>query len=150
MTQTGDAADAGGQAPDGSFILVRMHEQDLAIVKALVPIAWADGVFADREREMLDALLEAYGALPDDRKALYAYAEKRRTLDDIDPQDLSTDDRRVLLQHAVLLAFSDGELSKDEADVLTALSAKLRIPEAEAKSIVDAASARARSSLHLL
>ena len=39
-----------------------MHEQDLAIVKGLVSVAWADGVFAEREREMLDALLEAYGA----------------------------------------------------------------------------------------
>jgi len=127
-----------------------MHEQDQAIVKALVSVAWADGVFAEREREMLDALLDAYGALPAERTALYAYATQRRTLDDIEPQDLSADDRRVLLQHAVLLSFADGDLSKEEAEVLAALAAKLRIPDAEAKALIDAGTARAKASLHLL
>jgi tellurite resistance protein len=127
-----------------------MHDQDLAIVKALVSVAWADGVFAEREREMLDALLDAYGAAPSEREAVNAYAALPRTLDDIDPQDLSTDDRRVLLQHAVLLSFADGDLSKEEAALLTDLSAKLRIPEKEAKSLIEAGTARAKASLHLL
>jgi tellurite resistance protein len=127
-----------------------MHEQDQAIVKALVSVAWADGVFADREREMLDALLDAYGAVPAERAALHIYAAERRTLDDIDPQELSADDRRVLLQHAVLLSFADGDLSKEESELLAALSAKLRIPDAEARALIDAGTARARSSLHLL
>jgi uncharacterized tellurite resistance protein B-like protein len=127
-----------------------MHDQDLAIVKALVSVAWADGVFAEREREMLDALLDAYGAAPSEREAVNAYAALPRTLDDIDPQDLSADDRRVLLQHAVVLSFADGDLSKEEAELLTTLSAKLRIPEKEAKTLIEAGSARAKSSLHLL
>jgi uncharacterized tellurite resistance protein B-like protein len=127
-----------------------MHEQDLAIVKALVSVAWADGVFAERERAMLDALLDAYGAGAEDRSAVYAYAETRRTLDDVDPQDLSADDRRILLQHAVLLTFADGEQSKEEADLLVALSTKLRIPEPEAQTLIEAGADRAKKSLHLL
>ena len=127
-----------------------MHDQDLAIVKALVSVAWADGVFAEREREMLDALLDAYGAAPSEREAVNAYAALPRTLDDIDPQDLSADDRRVLLQHAVLLSFADGDLSKEEAELLTTLAAKLRIPEQEAKSLIEAGTTRAKASLHLL
>ena len=127
-----------------------MHEQDLAIVKALVSVAWADGVFAERERAMLDALLDVYGATPEDRSAIYAYAETRRTLDDIDPQDLSAEDRRILLQHAVLLTFADGEQSNEETDLLAALWAKLRIPEAEARTLLEAGAERAKKSLHLL
>ena len=127
-----------------------MHDQDLAIVKALVSVAWADGVFAEREREMLDALLDAYGAVAEERKAVYAYAEQRRTLEDIDPQDLSADDRRILLQHAVLLTFADGDQSQEELDMLTALSAKLRIPEPEARTLLDAGAERAKKALHLL
>jgi uncharacterized tellurite resistance protein B-like protein len=127
-----------------------MHDQDLAIIKALVSVAWADGVFAEREREMLDALLEAYGASPEERKSVYVYADRRRTLDDIDPQELSADDRRMLLQHAVLMTFADGDQSKDELDLLTALSAKLRIPEPEARALLDAGAERAKKSLHLL
>jgi uncharacterized tellurite resistance protein B-like protein len=127
-----------------------MHEQDLAIVKALVSVAWADGVFAVREQEMLGALLDAYGATPAEREVLQAYAAQKRSIDDIDPQDLSAADRRVLLQHAVLLTFADGDQSQDEVDLLNALAAKLRIPEAEAKELVAAAGARAKKSLSLL
>ena len=127
-----------------------MHEQDLAIVKALVSVAWADGVFAEREREMLRALLDAYGAQPEERSAVEAYAAERRTLDDINPQDLSADDRRTLLGHAVLLAYADGNLSKEEAEILAALAAKLRIPEPEAKTLFATAADRAKQAMHLL
>jgi uncharacterized tellurite resistance protein B-like protein len=121
-----------------------MHEQDLAIVKALVPVAWADGVFAEREREMLDALLDAYNATDDERRMLREYAGQRRTLDDIDPQELSSDDRRVLFQHAVLLTFADGAQSADEVDLLKALAKKVRLPDDEAAALLTAGAERAK------
>lgn len=127
-----------------------MHEQDLAIVKALVSVAWADGLFAEQERQMLGALLEAYGATSEERDAIHAYAGQRRTLDDIDPQELSADDRRILLQHAVLVTFADGHQAKAEAEMIAALAAKLRIPEQEAKALIGASVERAKKSLHLL
>ena len=127
-----------------------MHDQDLAIVKALVSVAWADGVFAERERAMLDALLDAYGASAADRDTLHSYAEQRRSLDDIDVQELSADDRRILLQHAVVLTFADGDQSPEELDLLAALASKLRIPEPEARALLDAGAARAKKALHLL
>jgi uncharacterized tellurite resistance protein B-like protein len=127
-----------------------MHQQDIAIVKALIPVAWADGVFADREKEMLDALLDAYGATDKEKEIIHEYAEKQRTVDDIDLQELSADDRRVLLQHAVLLTFADGDQSPEEATLLDILSKRLRIPDDEAKTLVRAASERAKKYLHLI
>jgi tellurite resistance protein len=127
-----------------------MHGQDAAIIKALVPVAWADGVFAEREREMLDALLDAYCADDREKESILEYAAERKTLDDIDLQELSADDRRVLLQHAVLLSFADGDQSPEELATLDALARKLRIPEAEAQSLFEASAARARRLLHLL
>ncbi len=122
----------------------------MAIVKALVPVAWADGTFAQTEKEMLDALLDAYEATDAEKKALREYAKEKRTLDDIQLQDLSASDRRVLLQHAVLLTFADGKQAAEEAKFLQDLSAKLRIPEAEAKAVVAEAEARAKKHLKLL
>ncbi|MGO8996325.1 MAG: TerB family tellurite resistance protein [Polyangiaceae bacterium] len=127
-----------------------MHEQDIAIVKALVPVAWADGEFADQEMETLDALLDAYSATEEERKALKEYAKVKRTLDDIELQELSADDRRVLLQHAVLLSFADGKQTPDEVELLEKLAAKLKIPDAEAKAFMKAAAERAQKFLHLL
>ena len=86
-----------------------MHEQEYAIVHALVPVAWADGNFDAKEKEMLEALLDAYGASEEQKTQLREYAKEKRTLDDIHLQDLSAADRRVLLQNAVLMSFADGE-----------------------------------------
>jgi tellurite resistance protein len=127
-----------------------MHEEDFAIVKALVPMAWADGEFAAQEKETLDALLDAYEASDEEKATIAAYAKERRTLDDINLQDLSADDRRVLLRHAVLLSFADGKQSPDEVEFLDKLAAKLKIPESEAKTIFAAGAARAKTFLHLL
>jgi uncharacterized membrane protein YebE (DUF533 family) len=127
-----------------------MHDQDAAIIKALVPVAWADGKFAEREREMLDALLDAYCADDREKEALLEYAAQPKTLDDIDLQELSADDRRVLLQHAVLLSFADGDQSAEELAMVEALAKKLRIPDAEAKTLIDASASRAKKLLHLI
>jgi tellurite resistance protein len=131
-------------------MLVGMHEQEYAIVRALVPVAWADGEFADKEKEMLEALLDAYGATDDQEKHLREYAKEKRTIDDIDLQELSAADRRVLLQNAVLVSFADGEQHPSEAKLLLDLAAKLRIPEAEAKAVMAEAEARAKKHLTLL
>ena len=127
-----------------------MHAQDIAIVKALVPVAWADGTFAAQEREMLDALLDAYDASDDEKKDLRKYAAEKRSLDDIDLQELSSDDRRVLLNHAVLLTFADGDQDKAELEFLQKLTEHLRIPDAEAKALIDAGAERAKKFLNLL
>ena len=127
-----------------------MHEQDLAIVKALVPVAWADGEFAEREKETLEALLDVYGATAEEKAALREYAKEKRTLEDIDLRDLSADDRRVLLQHAVLLSFADGDQSDRERAFLDRLVTKLKIPRADAEAMMKSAAERAERLLHLL
>jgi uncharacterized tellurite resistance protein B-like protein len=127
-----------------------MHEQDLAIVKALVPVAWADGVFAEREKEMLDALLDAYHATDSEKSSILEYAKEKRTLDDIEIQELSADDRRVLLNHAVLLSFADGDQSTEELELLKALAKRLRISDEECEALVKVGSERAKKYLNLL
>ncbi len=124
-----------------------MHEQDLAIVKGLVSVAWADGHVTSEESEVITALLEAFKATPSERRELELYARSPRTIDDVPITDLSYDDRRVLLQHAVLVTYADGEHGPAEAEMLKSLCDKLRIPDVEAKGIIDVASRRAREML---
>ena len=120
-----------------------MHDDDKAIVRALVPVAWADGTFHAKEREMFDALLDAYGASADERAELHAYAAQKREVADIDVQTLSAEDRRVVLQHAVLLAHVDGDYSADEASMMKDVAKQLRIPDDEATTLIATSSARA-------
>jgi len=127
-----------------------MHEQDMAIVKALVPVAWADGVFAETEKQMLDALLDAYRATDEEKEIIREYAEKKRTIDDIQLQELSADDRRTLFQHAVLLTYADGDQSADEVTFLAGLAKRLRIADEERDTLMKAGGERAKKYLHLI
>ncbi len=127
-----------------------MHDQDFAIVRALVPVAWADGVFAEKEKETLEALLDAFGADDVEKEKIRAFSESKKTLDDINLQELSADDRRILLQHAVLLSFADGVQDDSERKFLDELVVRLKIAKDEAKAIMDASAARAKKFLNLL
>ncbi len=127
-----------------------MHESAYAIAKSLVSVAWADGEYADAEKQMLSAVFDAFGATEKETLDLHAYATERRTLEDVPLQDLSAADRRVLLQYAVFLSYADGHQSPDEVAFLTELAAKLRIADEEAKSLMEAARVRAEAHKHLL
>lgn len=124
-----------------------MHEQDLAMVKGLVSVAWADGRVSGEESEMIAALLDAFQATPSEKREVENFAKTSRTIDDVPVTDLSYDDRRVLLQHAVTIMHVDGEQHEAERKILDALCEKLRIPALEAKGIIDAAERRVREML---
>ena len=121
-----------------------MHEQNKAIIQALVPVVWADGVFADQEKQVLDALLEAFEATPEEAEELRAFASTPKSIADIPITELSYDDRRVLLQHAVLLSHADGEPSEPEVNLIDEMVEKLRIPLDEATALREVATARAK------
>ncbi len=105
-----------------------MHDQNMAILKSLVSVAWADGRVADEELEVIEALLQAFNASPSEAVELREYAKQKRTIDDVPVTDLSFDDRRVLLQHAVLLTYIDGEQADTEKQLVEQLCDRLRIP----------------------
>jgi tellurite resistance protein len=127
-----------------------VHQQDLAIVKGLVSVAWADGRIAAEESEIIASVLDAYQATPTERREVALFAAKPRTLADVPIHELSHDDRRVLLQHAVLVSFVDGTQHEKEKRLLDELCEVLRIPAVEARGIVRAAEERAKSMLNVL
>jgi len=127
-----------------------MHDENLAILRGLVPVAWADGTFAEPEKEVIEGLLQAFEATPEEAEQVREWAKTPRTADDIPVSELSYDDRRVLLQHAVLLSHADGDPSKPELDLIAAMVTKLRIPADEAKALLEAATERAKRYMNLL
>jgi len=127
-----------------------MHEENLAILKALVPVAWADGKFADEEKETLEGLLMAFDATASEAQELREWAKTPRTIEDIPLTDLSFDDRRVVLQHAVFLSHADGDYSEPEKKLIAEMIKKLRIEDQEASSLIEVATARAKKYLNLI
>lgn len=127
-----------------------MHSENAAILKALVSVAWADGDYGPQEREMLDALLVAFDATEEQAKDIRSYAEVKRTLEDVPIEELSADDLRVLVQHAVLLTFIDGHQNEKEKAFVLELARYIGIPDAEATQLVQVAEERAKRNLRLL
>lgn len=127
-----------------------MHEQNLAIVKGLVCVAWADGKVAAEESQVIDALLQVFQATPSEAHEIRLFARQPRTLDDVPLTDLAADDRRVLLHYSVLVTFVDREQSDAEREFLGRLASRLNLPVGESERIVSAAEAQAQSLSHLL
>ncbi|MBK9266547.1 MAG: TerB family tellurite resistance protein [Polyangiaceae bacterium] len=122
----------------------------MAVLKSLVSVAWADGTFADAEKEMVDALIAAFEASDEEAKEIRDYAGQKRSLDDMPIFDLNADDRRVLLQHAVLLTYVDGEQHEAEKDFIGKMCKTLEIPDQEAQGLIGLAEERAKRFLNLL
>lgn len=122
----------------------------MAILKSLVAVAWADGKVAEEEREVIEALLQAFDATEAESLFIQSYSAEPKSLADIPLTDLSSDDRRVLLQHAVFLTYIDGHQDEKERELLTALSAQLHIPDAERDQIIQLATDRAKRFLNIL
>ncbi len=128
----------------------RMQPHVEATVKALVAVAWADGKVEQSERDVIEGLLAAFQVSGDEAEALRKWAASPRTLDDIDLTELSAQDRRMLLQHAVVVTYVDGEQSDSEQALLRELAERLHVPEQEAASLLASAAERVRRHLGLL
>lgn len=127
-----------------------MEDYQEAMLKSLVAVAWADGRVEAEEHEVIEALLSAFEVSGTDADAIRDYAKSPRSIDDIPISDLSAADRRALIQHAVILTYIDGHQSDDEKKVLDALVKKVRVPDDEARQILQQAEDRAKRLISLL
>ena len=124
-----------------------MHEQDKAILQGLVSVAWSDGTFEAREKELLDALLESFGATDEEAEELRTYAAETKALEDIPLTELSFGDRRTLMSYAVTLSWIDGDQAESEVAFLAKLREHLKIAEDEFGDINAVATQRAKDIL---
>jgi len=127
-----------------------MQAQNLAVVKGLVSVAWADGHVSSEETEVLEALLEAFHAMPSEAHELRKFAETPRSLADVPIHELGFAARRQLLQHAVMLSFVDGKQDEKEKALIEQLAQALEIPPLEARDLVRDSEERSRALLQLL
>lgn len=127
-----------------------MQDYQEAMVKSLVAVAWADGKVEDEETEVIDALISAFELEGEDAEAIREFAKTPRTLDEIPLTELSLHDRRMLLQHAVIVTFIDGEQSAEEVALLDDLQHRLHLDDSEAKELREMATSRAQRLLQLM
>jgi uncharacterized membrane protein YebE (DUF533 family) len=126
-----------------------VEAQHEAMLKSLVAIAWADGHFGDDEAEIIEALISTFKIDRDGADLVRAFAKTPRTLEDVPVADLSVEDRRTLLTHAVILTHIDGGQDEAERSMLVALVPMLGIDDAEAKTLIADGEKQAKLLLDL-
>lgn len=117
-----------------------MTPSEKNIVRSLVAVAWADGHLESGETSVIEGLLTGFDASEEEERELLEYARTRRTLEkDIPLDDLTRDDRELLLANAALLTHADGDQTSDETQVLDELIRILGFSDAEAHEILAGA-----------
>jgi len=114
---------------------------------SLVAVAWADEQLHAREVEVIEALIAAFDLADDEAAQVREYAKTPRSLDDVLLSQLSFADRRVLVLHAVLLSYADGDPAPAELRMIDELVQRLHIPTEDAAPLLAAAHGRARRLL---
>lgn len=121
-------------------MMSRMTPSERNIVKSLIAVAWADGKLEQPESGVIEGLLCGFDASKDEEAELLEYARTPRTLEaDIPLDQLSDDDRELLLANAALLARADGEESSNETLLLSKLSGILGFDAERAQEIIESA-----------
>jgi tellurite resistance protein len=114
-----------------------MTPEDRTIVQSLIAIAWADGKIENAESELLERVLVSFDATSDEAAELREYARTPRTLADIPVDQLSEDDREVLLGNAGVLMRVDGSEAAEEATLIDSLASQLGFSSADAQRILE-------------
>jgi len=110
------------------------------IVKCLVAVAWADGKVAAPESGVIEGLLCGFDASAEEERELLEYAKRKRTLSaDAPLEELSREERELLLANAALLTHADGEQSSSEKELLDKLVTLLDFDQAAASEILQSA-----------
>ena len=117
-----------------------MTPSEANIVKSLIAVAWADGKLEQPESGVIEGLLCGFDASEDEEAELLEYARTPRTLEaDIPLDQMSQDDRELLLANAALLAQADGDESVSELALLSKLSSILGFAPERAQEIIESA-----------
>lgn len=127
-----------------------MRTQDMAIMKALTCVAWADGQMEESESRVLEAILQSFEASAAEAAELRAFAAGKKSLTDIPKADLTEADCKVLIEHACALTYADGKQDASERAILEALCAHVGLPQADASALIAQASDRAKRFMAIL
>lgn len=121
-------------------MMTDMTPSERNIVKSLIAVAWADGKLEQPESGVIEGLLCGFDASKDEEAELLEYARTPRTLEaDIPLDQMSEEDRELLLANAALLARADGEQSTKETALLSKLSGILDFDKDRAREIIESA-----------
>ncbi len=99
-------------------------------------VAWVDGEMLAPEAGVIEGLMAAFEASPEETAEILDFAKTPRTLRDVDVSNLSADDKDTLLRNAALLTCSDGVETEAELGLIAQLAKILDVSADDAQEVV--------------
>ena len=113
-----------------------MTPEEKTVVHALVAVAWVDGEMQVPEAGVIEGLMAAFDASPEETTEVLEFAKTPRTLRDVDVSNLSANDKETLLRNAAVLMCSDGAETAAELALIAQLAKVLDWNADEAREVV--------------
>jgi tellurite resistance protein len=117
---------------------IRMTNRQKDLVRALACVMWADGNASPEERRIIEQVIDELHPSAEERLELSAWLEADcSTLDDVELERLSDDEKQVLLTHAVVLTMADDVQLPSEKEILSKIIERIALPADVVQTIFE-------------
>jgi tellurite resistance protein len=117
---------------------VRLTNRQKDLVRSLACVMWADGNASPQERRIVEQIIDELGPSKDERIEMNAWLEADcSTLEDVNLEHLSPDEKQVLLTHAVVLAMADDVQLPTEKAMLATIIERIALPAEVVRTIFE-------------
>jgi uncharacterized membrane protein YebE (DUF533 family) len=117
---------------------VRLTNRQKDLVRALACAMWADGNASPQERRIVEQVIDELGPTENERIEMNAWLDSDcSTLDDLQIERLSDDEKQVLLTHAVVLTMADDVQLPTEKALLAKIIERAALPADVVATILE-------------
>lgn len=92
------------------------HADRLRLMKFVCAFAWADLEVADQERSFVQRMVKKLQLDADDAKQVQAWLELPPKVEELDPNEIPREHRRLFLEVAREVISADGTVSEEERE----------------------------------
>ncbi|MFO0712013.1 MAG: TerB family tellurite resistance protein [Sandaracinus sp.] len=97
------------------------HSDRLRLMKFVCAFAWADLEIADQERSFITKMAKQLHLTGDDHKQVKAWMELPPKVEELDPNEIPREHRKIFLEVARDLVAADGAVTEEERENLALL-----------------------------
>ncbi len=114
-----------------------MQEKDIAVIKGLIQVMWADGELAEAEREMLGGILVNMGCSAEELQEIAGMLQEPPSVDTLLKDLPDKESRCDVIKIVYAMALADDDYAESEDKFIRKLAEKLEITPKELETLKE-------------
>lgn len=114
-----------------------MQEKDIAVIKGLIQVMWADGELAEAEREMLGGILVNMGCSAEELQEIAGMLQEPPSVDTLLKDLPDKESRCDVIKIVYAMALADDDYAESEDKFIKKLAEKLEITPKELETLKE-------------